>query len=201
MRGETTRVAPPRAGREAGSTATSPHGRQRASRSPRLRPRHLHDRARPTADPGPAPRDEGEHSRGNARLRSSPTGSPPSCSGSSRLGPFDLSAPTRGRRGPPPAPPVRTYGDASSLQSPLPAAHRGRVLDSRRTLPPALGQAWRSVRGCIGRGGLGSRLCSASSSSTSRNSSACTPSASPSSTARCVRSSSACCVASSSAGT
>ncbi len=79
------------------------------------------------------------------------------------------------------------------------AAHRGLVLDSRRSLPPALGVAWRSVRGRTGRVRRGSPRSSASSSSTSRSCCAFIRRGSPRRTARCGRWWSGCCAGSSSA--
>lgn len=88
--------------------------------------------------------------------------------------------------------PVKTMSNSARLAvlwtlAFSPVAHRGLVLDSRRSLPPAGGLAWRSVRGCTVRGGRGSPRSSGSSSSTSRSSSVLIRRGSPRRTARCAR--------------
>ena len=95
---------------------------------------------------------------------------------------------------------MRTCLGTGSSQTLLPAAHRGLVLDSRRSLPPAVGVAWRSVRGCTGRVGRGSPRSSGSSSSTSRSSCAFIRRGSPRRTVRCGWWWSACCAGSSNVG-
>ena len=100
-----------------------------------------------------------------------------------------------GRGCPPGSEPLRTRPDPPVVETPSRPPQAGleeAALLSPGALPPAGRLVWRSPVGSTGRDEPASRRSSVWLSSTSRNSCACTRSASPRRTARCVRWSSGC---------